>query len=215
MGFQEYIDAPCEIRSMENDLLFVGKVRAAKDDSIEVAPRQGEISVRVFVNTAVKINLFLGGDRFISLGGQVFLANEQFWRLFHVEEFQQFERRGYFRVRTKASAMVAPVFEDADYRWEDHAVPMHNINISLSGTLFSCDTYFHVGQMLEIRQLKLTEQLPDFQFQCHVARVIERDDVLRLYGCRFDGLSEKESDRLCQAIFALQGEEIRRRRGDL
>ena len=63
-----------------------------------------------------------------------------------------------------------------------------------------------------IADAPLVANAPTFNFSCQIRRAGEWKKGVSRYGCQFDSLNPKDQDRLLQAIFTIQREEIRKRK---
>ena len=64
-----------------------------------------------------------------------------------------------------------------------------------------------------ILDVPLVANAPTFAFNCQIRRAdVWKKGVYR-YGCQFEALAPRDQDRLLQAIFTIQREEIKKRKG--
>lgn len=225
----QYIDTTCEIKSMNNDLLVLGKVFQTNDNlslSLDIISKEGEPLPTLHFGFPVKVCLH-NRENLLVLGGRVYLSNEKFWRISNLAELQDFERRGMFRVPALLPAKVrrytapeslpkavpgaageapAPVVEE-----EIRDAKM--VDVSLSGVKFACEHFFDSVGRLELFEVYMPEDPQPFSLVCHVVHREESETAGYIYRCKFVELPQKESDRLCKAIFALQRSSIRKQMG--
>ena len=220
------IGCMCEIKTMDNELLAVGKISAYKkeDKSLEIVPCEGDEMPTAQYSTKVKINVFSSNHGFLGLDGFVYIAHSSFWRLYDVYCFGENERRSYFRIKNRSKAEVEevvekPKTEDSERFFEEAKVkryPCIVTSISISGLLIAVDDdscFFQIGTKLLIKNLAIGESGNLFSLKCCVRRTDYHERLGKLFGCEFVDLNDKEIEKLCQAVFAQQRIEIQRRRG--
>ena len=215
-----YIGCSCEIYTADNDLLAVGKLKGLRTEpclTVELASSDGGDIPKVNPGTEIKICLISNKLGFLGLYGRVYIVHELFWRVDEVRILGDQERRGYFRVKNHSNARISPVDDSAKLTDPCDTVYQGTVtNVSLSGLLFAIDTdkcLFKVDTRLRVAGFSIGESPHRFTIFCRVRRVMQHPVAGRLYGCEFEKLDDKESDKLCQALFAQQRIEIQRRRG--
>lgn len=212
----DYVGCACEVKTMENDLLVIGKIRAVLDDengqSIEIISSDGDRLPTAAYGIPVKVNLYSSKLGFLGLGGKVYITHESFWRINDITTFGENERRSYFRIKVHTHAEVTGPDKTNTIRTFKCTVT----SVSLSGVLIALDdddSFFSPGTEVYIHGLKVMEGYDSFDVKCVVCRTDEHHSLGRLYGCRFVDMSMKETDRLYQEIFAKQRIDIQKRRG--
>ena len=222
------IGCMCEIKTMDNELLAIGKINAfgAEDKTLEIVPCDGDQMPTAQYSTKVKINVFSSNHGFLGLDGFVYIAHGSFWRLYDVSCFGENERRSYFRIKNRSKAEVEEVIEkdkiEESERFFDEGqvktYPCIVTSISISGLLIAVDDdncFYRVGTKLLIKNFSIGEGGNRFNLKCCVKRTDYHERLGRLFGCEFVDLNDKDLEKLCQAIFAQQRIEIQRRRGVL
>jgi len=216
----EFINAVCEVRNMENEMLITGRVRKVlevEDNSedgslaIEIVALSGEPLPSAVYDLPVKINLFSNSSGYHTIGGHVYIANPVFWRINKVSKLSDIEKRDFFRVRVCSSGKVYSQ-KSAKPDEDTTPVPINVLDISLSGILFKAEASFQINDLLYIFDVQLCDQTPLFSTLCTVRRIDSGPRSGILYGCSFESLSEKEEDTLFSMIFNLQRLEIQKRR---
>lgn len=215
----------CEIKTMDNEFVALGKIGSVLpgENSIEIFPCDDGVMPNAQYAMKVKINVF-SGSGFVGLDGFVYIAHSKFWRLYDVSILGENERRSYFRISTFSKAEVEEILEppqgeaaeQADEEVQPAKFSCVVSNISISGLLLSVDEedcHFEVGTNLLVRSLSLGESGPFFTLKCNVKRTDYHEKRGKLFGCEFYDMNNKEVERLCQAIFAQQRVEIRKKRG--
>lgn len=207
---------------MENDLLLAGRLRAVLLDNngeqaIELISLDGGEMPNAAYGLVVKITVFSGKAGFLSLGGKIYITHGTFWRINDIRTYGENERRDYFRVKTRTLAKVTGPLETKE-KQKQKTYKCYVTSVSLSGTLIAVndeDCWFHEGEELQINGLKIEEERNSdiFDVKATVKRIVKQNAGGRLYGCKFVDMSEKDTDRLCQAIFTKQRLDIQHRRG--
>ena len=211
----DYVGCACEVKTMDNDLLVLGKIRSVLDDdgqAIEIVSYNGDSMPAAAYGIPIKINIFNNKKGFLSLGGKVYITHESFWRINEISTFGENERRSYYRLKIHTNAVSTGPDKTNTTRNFKCLVT----SVSLSGILIAVDDddcYYRDGTEIEVRGLKVCEDHESFNVKCVVNRIDENHLLGKLYGCRFVNMSGKESDRLCKEIFAKQRLDIQRRRG--
>lgn len=228
MGLEEklrlYLDTICEVKTLENELLVVARVKQVVNKlslSMDIVESEGEPMPLTFYGAPVKISLHSSTHGMLVVGGKVYLCNRAFWRISNLVEFQNMERRGFFRVPTDATGLVQQLVNvDAQGRVnapvpgaeEEPVYPVQLINISLSGVLFVSETRFRPMQYLNLHSFQLSNDTTPFSVACRVRRCDEETSAGYLCRCSFEDLHQRDSDRLCRDIFALQREIIQKKK---
>lgn len=216
----EYIGCLCEVYSIDNDLLVIARLKVVRTEpclTVEFGASDGGDMPKVTQGTEIKICIVNNKLGFLGLYGRVYIINEQFWRAEDIRVLGEQERRGYFRVKNSSTASICPVDEDAEAGDPCESMCQGLVtNVSLSGLLLAInadDCSLKIGTRLRVWGFSIGDAPHQFIVFCRVRRVMQHPVAGRLYGCEFEKLDEKESDKLCQALFAQQSIEIRRRRG--
>ena len=212
----DYVGCACEVKTMENDLLLVGKLRNVINDdngqALEIVSSDGEDMPTAAYGIPVKINVFNSKLGYLGLGGKVYITHNKFWRINEISSLGENERRGYFRIKIHSHAeVIGPDKTNAVKPFKCVVT-----SISLSGLLIAVDDedcYFRIGSELEVHGLRVGDGQEIFSVKCTVMRVDEHHSLGKLFGCQFVEMKGKEADRLCQEIFRKQRQDIQKRRG--
>lgn len=211
----DYIGCSCEIITMDNDLLQVGRIRSVIDDekglALEIESSDGEEMMTAAYELPVKINIFSNKLGFLGLGGRIYIAHGTFWRINEITAIGKNERRNYFRVKVHTLAEVVGPDTANEIKSFKCAVK----SVSLSGLLLAVDDescFFPSGTELEVRGLRVRTEGSFFNVRCKVCRTDEHHALGKLYGCQYMQIDPKDTDRLCQEIFAKQRDDIQRKR---
>lgn len=214
----DYIGCACEIKTMENDLLMVGKIRnVIYDDNgqaLEIASSDGEELPTAAYGIPVKINIFNSKLGYLGLGAKIYISHSSFWRVNEISPLGENERRGYFRIKIHSHAeVIGPDITNTIRKFKCMIT-----SVSLSGLLLAVDDencYFREGTELEVLSFRIGDGREIFDFTCAVKRVDDHHTLGKLYGCQYLNMNNKSTDRLCQEIFAKQRQDIQKRRGRL
>lgn len=210
---EKYVGSACEVKTLENDMLFLGRVRNVVQGlslSLDIVSSDGSLLIGSRYGMPVKLSIYKNSSNMLIVGGKVYMANADFWRISNISQYQNYERRGFFRVQANTDGFVSQETAGNDGAEEYSA---HVINISLSGILFSCNNRFSENQIINLSAVRLGEDKWPFSFRCTVKRSDEESPMGFLHRCQFLDMAQRESDRLCKAIFSMQREAIRRRKG--
>ncbi len=211
-----YENGRCEIRTMENELLSYGVLDAVleEDDtpSVVIVPRGGDVMPSLRMNTMVKLAVMQRGLPSIFIVGRIYLSTDEFWRISQVRVLADGERRGYFRVGTgNTHVELEPILPAEDGSDQRHQVILSNI--SLSGVRIITERRYALGEQLRLNNVRLGDKLMGFPLYCTVRTDFGDCPAGRIYGCSFDDMASRETDTLCQAIFDLERQALRRRQG--
>lgn len=214
----KYVGAVCEVKTMENDLLLHGRIRTVFDgeegeSALELISMNGSEMPMVQYGMLVKLHAFSNEYGLLPLGGRVYIAGSSFWRITGITQYGNAERRQYFRVRVRGEGFVSlrpdPAVPGKD---TPPVYPMRVLSASLSGVLIEANAFFRLKDILQLTDIRLDEDFAPLSARCSVQRIDLNRPRGVLYGCRFEDLDDKATDRLYSTIFELQRREIRRRK---
>lgn len=214
--------AVCELRSMNNDLLFIGKVLGCNNETIAVVEIHDSPVPPVIYNTEFKILARPGGGRpFLALAGSICGSTRQMWKLNNLRMLRAEERRMGFRQRVDCPALVQ--------EWNDSlflpahggplpcppqyaSLPCRLVDISLGGLQFRAEARFERGAQLLVHNFVLLPRTDPFAFPCQVCWADRADVRSFTFGCKYGDIPERQQDRLCKAILDLQRLDIQAHR---
>lgn len=221
-----YLSSLCEVKSLTNELLALGRVAKIDNDALEIAAGEDERMPLLQYRTPAK--LFVHNSRLGSqvLVGITYLSTEVFARFEEVKPLQDFERRGAFRVNLLVPGHLYPLWSDAqqadfdkrvaDASPEDAQVLLdatHTevklLDISLTGLRLSSAKKLRVGDRYYIEFVALETPM---HFGIQVQRIINTPTGAVQYGCTYVDFTERQLDLLCRDLFQLQRIEKNRRR---
>lgn len=203
----------CEIKTMESEFLLAGHIAnivIGSNTSFDVEPHDGEILFDVSIGMPVKIAIKKKNDIMV-FGGFVYATNEFFWRINHVTEYQNIERRNFFRVKTNGTAEVNKI-DAAGNLIEDETYVGNVVDISLSGIRFTCPATFRLGEEICLNKLNIGSGAV-INFRTGIIDSIsgeEGEDTT--YRCHISEIDKTSSDNLSKAILKIQVENNRKRK---
>lgn len=212
-NLNDYIGCACEVYTDDNDLLAIGRISNVRTEpclTVEIASSDGGEMPYVKNETHIKISIINTKQGFLGLFGRVYITNSDFWRVDEVRCLGEHERRGFFRIKNHSPATVHAVGN------EENTYAGMVTNVSLSGILVHIDKdeqLYELGSEVVVSGFTVGEISELFTVNCKVRRIAQHPKSGKFYGCQYERLESKLSDRLCQAIFAQQRIEIKRRRG--
>lgn len=195
-----------EVMTPENRLLFAGRVYTIYDGAVSIRELNDEKLPMALTDKPLKLGFFRERDKLV-LRGKVCSSTLKMWKVDRLENAFTQEQRAFFRQGTGVELAARCG------RPGEPPCPCQVLDISAGGMLISSGAEFREGERLCITGVPLSAGDPLFDFDCQIRRAsVWKPGVFR-YGCQFESLSPKDQDRLLRAIFALQREEIRKRRG--
>lgn len=213
------IGSRCELRSLNNDLVFMGIIHAFNGDALTVEEAGGGIVPPVIYNTEFKLVLHLrenGTSHIVVLYGQISGSTRTFWRLDRLRRFIFAEQRNSFRqkVSIEASSLcVNPIYRpSAPWRERCTITPTTLSDISMGGVRFRSRTQHVTGDYVALMDVTLLPNDPPYLLVCQICWVDRFDPHQFLCGGRIVNLTPKDQDRLCGDIFQLQRLDVQARR---
>lgn len=200
-----------EVLNAENRPIRVTRVESCNSGAVILRDAKGDSLPRVVYNQEVKLRFFRDGDSSM-LQGKVCGSTEQIWKIDRLEQKFAREQRAFFRQQISTSVLCK-----CHRRTSRGAVSKEGyfgrvLDVSAGGLMLLSSEHYAKGDRLAIVGIELTKTMAPFNFYCQVRRASPPKDGLIRYGCQFEALHPKEQDRLLQAIFAMQREEIRRQK---
>lgn len=207
---KEYAESVCEIKSMSNILVAVGKVREVNEEYIKIYSGKNELRVLNF-HERIKINIFNAKLGFKVIEGTVFTSTPGELSISEVSVITEKERRNFFRVDMELDAVV--MFKK---RGPAHELAAKVLDMSLSGLRFKADHEFEIDDSVSVVVDLSANKRPGgklYTLPCQVVRVVEEDTRNELqYGCVFTGDQNEYSDALCSFLFKKQREFLNSRK---
>lgn len=225
---QEYIGSLCEIKTMTNDFLAVGRVIKIDNEALEFSGSSGERMPLMQYRMPVKLYVHHQKEATRILVGVVYLSTENFTRVEEVKPLQDFERRGAFRVNTNVTARLTAMMSDEEQAAFDEALmdatadeademlakmdfEAKVMDVSLTGVRLQSSLPLVPGSRYHIEFNILDTEMA---FCLRVQRLIPMEDGEVQFGCIFFDYSERQMDLLCKELFQLQRFEKNKRRNN-
>ncbi len=193
-----------EALTLGNQLTFVGKVARFSNGTVTIRESAGQELPPVLYNKEIKLRFFQGEQTQV-LHGKICGSTQLIWKLDRLERKFAAEMRAFFRQHVTAQAEALCTQEAGENR---APAPCKIVDISAGGLLMKCRELYQVGDVLEITEARIVEEIEPFDFRCTIRRIGEQEGREYPYGCQFECLSPKEEDRLLRAIFIAQRKEI-------
>lgn len=203
--------AAVEVMTPENRLLFVGKIETVQDGAVWIRDTNDDILPMVLINKEIKMRFFTDRGSVV-LQGKLCGSTMRMWKVDRLRSVFTHEHRAFFRQSISVEIMARCGKYLAKGEPPNVLFPCQVLDISAGGMLLSCKEIFAEGDRLLVADIPLLAKAPVFNFNCLVRRSGVWDKGVTRYGCQFMALTAKDQDRLLQAIFAIQREEIRRRK---
>ncbi|MGN0612703.1 MAG: PilZ domain-containing protein [Porcipelethomonas sp.] len=207
---KEYTESVCEIKTMDNVLMAIGKIKDVTEKYVKIYSRKKELRVMNF-GEILKINIFNTEMGFKVIVGNVYTSTKGELSIMNVSVLTDRERRNFFRVDMELDARV--IFRNRGPSMEED---IKVLDMSLSGLRFKSQREFAPGSIVSI-VLQLTPNSggrgKEHTFPCKIVRVIDnKNERDYQYGCEFTGNHDDASDALCSFLFKKQREFLNSRR---
>lgn len=200
-----------EVMNTDNRPMRVTRVESCRNDAVFLRDAKGDTLPRVVYNQAVKLRFFRDGDSSM-LEGKVSGSTEQLWKIDRLEQKFAQEQRAFFRQQITTSVLCKCHRRNSRGAVSRDGYFGKVMDVSAGGLLLISSEHYAPGDRLAVVGVELTKTTAPFDFYCQVRRASPPKDGMIRYGCQFESLHPKEQDRLLQAIFAMQREEIRRQK---
>lgn len=200
-----------EVMNAENRPLRVTRVESCNGGAVILRDAKGDSLPRVVYNQVVKLRFFRDGDSSM-LEGKVCGSTEQIWKIDRMEQKFAREQRAFFRQQISTSVLCKCHRRTSRGTVSREGCFGRVLDVSAGGLMLLSTEHYAPGDRLAVVDVELTKAMAPFSFYCQVRRASPRRDGTVCYGCQFESLHPKEQDRLLQAIFAIQREEIRRQK---
>ncbi|HEX3018363.1 MAG TPA: PilZ domain-containing protein [Caproicibacter sp.] len=202
---EQYLNSPCEIRSMENAPILMGYISAFVDDGIQISSKEDALPL-IHCNSTVKISILNSTLGFKVLIGRVYLSTASFIRIVDAQNAMDYEKRNFFRVKVNINSKAFPVTPTENGSISQEPIKIHLRDISLSGLFFVSDSNLAVEDKL-IVSLNLYNTA--VSLLCKIIRKIPVEmGTADGYGCEFLDNTGKQFDLLCKYLFDCQREQI-------
>ena len=190
-----------EVLTMENHLLFVGRLKVLGGGVLELRRDTGDPLPQALYNSKVKLRGFQKNSQPFCMNGTVGKSSRDFWQVENLEILQNRENRSFFRQNTDLDARVMP---SGHYRGTGReATECKVLDISAGGARVLSRNVYVEGDRFQLEAELLPDERP-FSVVCQVLRITPRKGFKYEYGCRFEALNEQEQQRLLRAVFTIQ-----------
>lgn len=195
-----------EVLRSEDDVAFMGRVKNFEGRTLTLVNDEGGDVPYVVYGTEIKLRGVWTGVGLVTYHGTVFGSTAESWMLGELSDWYGWERRSFYRQEVSVEARVLRTYRAsaASALELDVKVACRLLDVSACGVLLACSkAVFMEGDRLHVTNARLLEGEEPFSFFCTVLRK-EKARFNNLYGCRFEGLSVREQDRLARVVFRLQ-----------
>ena len=144
---KDYEGSVCEIKTMENELIAIGKIKEISQKYIKINNEKKELQI-VDYGTSIKVNVFNGKNGFRVLVGNVYTSTKSDMSVDNVINLVDKERRNFFRVDMEISAKV--VFKKTAMDMYPTEADVTIMDMSLSGLRFKTPYTFSENHTLSI-----------------------------------------------------------------
>ncbi|MDD3429066.1 MAG: PilZ domain-containing protein [Oscillospiraceae bacterium] len=208
---EDFAGCVCEIKTMDNDLLLVGRISSANEERIDILSLDKNDKLPLIpYEKRVKLITYVSSVGFQLLMGTVYLSSDLLLSLVEVQPEQSFERRTYFRMNINSYGEIT--VRDPAQEVEAQQLSVKVYDVSLGGMRVGTDKKWETGDQFIIVFDLLNRKM---EFTCRICREIHRDNAPKnekQYGCEFVNCSERQLDVLCKILFELQRQEIRKKK---
>ncbi len=206
----EYAESVCEIKTMNNTMIAIGKVKGVTEKYIKIYSNKNELRILSF-GEEVKVNIFNTKLGFKVIMGYVYTSTRGEMSLINSCVIADKEKRRFFRVDMDIDAKI--IYRK---RGPSQEVDVKILDMSLSGIRFKSEHEFKVGTIVSavINLNSDSKGKPkNYTLPCKIIRTIESDDANFVqYGCEFTENNGDSSDELCSFLFKKQREYLNSRR---
>ncbi len=199
-----YAGMRVEVISEDNQLLFVAKLLALREDSAELhlysesAVPDGSEPMHALIRGYSDYE-----RKAVYMEGTVSPVQHHIWKVERLQVSRIGNDRAFFRLNTELKASITRVG-----RIGAGMKTCTMLNISIGGACISTDETYHKNDKFLLNVQLLEDREPSVML-CEVLRITAQDNGKFEYGCRFLALSESDKERITQNIFAVQ----RKKRG--
>lgn len=210
---QRAVGCLCEVRKLDNALVFLGRISAFDGRAITVLPTGGKEAPPVIYNDTFKLVLHITGEPALSWTGKICGSTRSFWRLDHMIRCHFREQRTAFRqtVNLRANVLcINALYPDATPHADQlYARLCRVMDVSLGGIQLRGQDLYRPGDHLLLMNLWLIEGAEQpFVFTTCVRWSEQISRMECRYGCAFERMNIRDEDRLCAAILELQRSDI-------
>lgn len=203
---KEYEGSVCEIKSMDNELIAIGKIKEVNSKYIKIDNSKKELHI-VDYGTPIKVNVFNAKIGFRVLVGSIYTSTRKEMCIDSIYNLVDKERRNFFRVDMELPAKA--VFKKSPMDMYPTEADITIMDMSLSGVKIQTEYDFEINKTFSI-ELNLNKKKVS-NFQCQVLRLIDNKNGYNQYGCEFVYSKSEDADLLCSFLFKKQREFLNNR----
>lgn len=200
-----------EVLRSDSDAAFLGRVKSMDGRSLTLVNDAGGSVPSAVYGTEVKLRGVWVGVGLVTYHGTVFGSTSEMWKIGEIAEWYGWERRSFYRQDVSVDASVLRTYRAhaASMQHRDVTVDCKLLDVSANGCLLSCTkAVFMQDDGLRVTNAAIIPGEEPFSFQCTVMRVV-KSRYNNIYGCKLEGMTIREQDRLARAVFRLQQQERR------
>lgn len=198
-----------EVLTMENHLLFIARPKVLEGGILELRRDTGDLLPQIIYNSKIKLRGFQRNSQPFCMVGTVGKSSRDFWQVENLEVLQSRENRGFFRQNTDLDARVMP---SGHYKGLGRELTECKVlDVSAGGARVLSKNVYKEGDRFQLEAELLPGERP-FSMVCRVMRVTPKKGFKYEYGCKFEGLSEQEQQRLLRAVFTIQRKALQAQR---
>lgn len=213
---EQYLFSPCEVTTMDNDLLVVGGIVDIGEDYVQIGPTREDNLPLLRYNTTVKFAVRSVQAGIMILVGAVYISTDQMLKLVDVVSLQDFERRAFYRVPIdELHGKLLPLKGGDQIVAGKGTIEAAVINISLSGVLLGIKDDVLTAQIGDRFLMELGLPKGNQLVKIRVRRVQRSGYNTTSYGCEFYDVSQKQIDIICGYIFEKEREIIRKKKNQV
>lgn len=192
-----------EVLRSDHEVVFLGCVRSFEGKMLELHDDGGGSVPSAAYGTEVKLLGVWTGVGPVTYHGTVLGCNDRMWKIGEMAEWYGRERRDFYRQNLAVDAEVIRTYRAhiASANDRDVKVPCKLLDVSASDALISCSkAVFMQDDQRSVTNTEIIPGEPPVSFLCTIRRV-EKAQFHNLYGCRMEGMTIREQDRLARAVF--------------
>lgn len=189
-----------EVMSMDNNLLFVGKLIDPQGNCASLLQYTESVVSQNTEPLNVKLRSY-NEDMKIALlfEGTITPGENKIWHAENLVLVRSGNERAFFRVDTDIDAELSPMGRIGSAGHEHCRL----LNLSVGGALIGSSEVHEIGDRFLLK-VKLLPERDISTMYCQILRIVSRDNGKFEYGCRFLEMHESEKDNVSQIIFDLQ-----------
>ena len=207
-----HLGRSCIVHSQQNQFLFQGKITGFDSDEQQIELTWNQFSPPPWGSIVPdrKLKLILrdhgASSRLVVIEGCVARVMKENLIMDLETAFSKEEDRDSYR-QTVAKTCVINLPGN-----QNPGLTCTVVDISASGVGLIAEEQYEIDQQLELKDLRLCSGRPIHSVTCAVRRKREMPGKGYFYGCQFSDLTIDQEDALYCDIFAMQADELRRKR---